>query len=75
MFVGNPVFPISFKLEQVAGLVEETLLKKNWKSFEKGEIKLVLTPFYLFYYDAGFEEELRGHIVVAPQQRQATELQ
>jgi len=57
MFVGNPVFPISFKLEQVAGLVEETLKRKNWLSFEKGEIKLVLSPFYLFYYDAGFEEE------------------
>jgi len=57
MFVGNPVFPISFNLEQVAGLVEETLRKKNWRAFEKGEIKLVLTPFYIFYYDAVVEEE------------------
>jgi len=59
MYVGNPVFPISFQLEQVAELVEKTLLKKNWKSFEKGEIKLILTPFYLFYYDAVFEEDAK----------------
>lgn len=57
MFLGNPVFPVSFRIEQVAELVEKTLLQKNWKSFKKGEIKLVLTPFYSFYYDAAFEEE------------------
>ena len=57
MFVGNPVFPISFQLEQVASLVDEILGKKNWRNFEKGEIKLVLTPFYLFYYDAAFEHK------------------
>lgn len=57
MFVGNPVFPISFQLEQVAELVEKALRKKSWKSFERGEIKLVLTPFYSFYYDAAFEED------------------
>ena len=57
MLADNPVFPVSFKLEQVAALVEESLRKKNWKSFEKGEIKLVLTPFYLFYYDAAFGKE------------------
>ena len=56
MFVGTPVFPISFPLEKVAELIEETILKKNWKSFEKGEVKLVLTPFYLFYYDVAFEK-------------------
>jgi len=56
MFLGNKVFPISFQIEQVAELVEETLQKKNWKAFERGEIKLILTPFYLFYYDAVFEE-------------------
>lgn len=57
MFFGNPVFPITFQIEEVASLVEEILRKKNWHRFEKGEIKLVLTPFYLFYYDAVFEEE------------------
>jgi len=57
MFVGNPVVPIAFQLEQVFGLVEKTLKKKNWRSFEKGEIKLVLTPLYLFYYDAVFPED------------------
>ena len=59
MLVGNPVFPIGFQLEEVAALVEKILRKKNWKKFEKGEIKLVLIPFYLFYYDAAFEEENR----------------
>ena len=57
MFVGTPVFPISFPLEKVAELIEETILKKNWKRFEKGEVKLVLTPFYLFYYDVAFEKK------------------
>jgi len=57
MFLGNPVFPISFQIEQVAETVETTIKKKNWKSFDRGEIKLVLTPFYIFYYDAVFEEE------------------
>ena len=57
MFLGNPVFPISFKIEQVAELVEEAIRKRNWKRFDKGEIKLVLMPFYLFYYDAVFDEE------------------
>ncbi len=56
MFVGTPVFPISFPLEKVAELVENIILKKNWKSFEKGEVKLVLSPFYLFYYDVAFEK-------------------
>ena len=55
MFVGNPVFPISFTLEKAAGIVEKALLKKNWRNFERGDIKLVLTPFFLFYYDAVFE--------------------
>jgi len=57
MFFGNPVFPISFQIEEVASLVEEVLRKKNWRKFEAGEIKLVLTPFYLFYYDAVLEGE------------------
>lgn len=57
MFVGNPVFPISVGLEKVAGTIEETIKKKHWKRFEKGEIKLVLTPFYFFYYDAVFEDK------------------
>ncbi len=56
MFVGTPVFPISFPLEKVAELIEDIILKKNWKSFEKGEVKLVLAPFYLFYYDVAFEK-------------------
>ena len=57
MFVGNSVFPISFTLEKVAEIVEKALLKKNWRNFEKGDIKLVLTPFFLFYYDAVFGEK------------------
>lgn len=57
MLVGNPVFPISFRLEQVAELIEKTLKKKNWQSFDRGEIKLVLRPLYVFYYDAVFPEE------------------
>ncbi len=56
MFVGNPVFPISFEIEKVAGLIEATLKKKNWQSFDRGEVKLVLQPVYIFYYDAVFEE-------------------
>jgi hypothetical protein len=57
MFLGNPVFPIAFEIEKVAGLIEATLKKKNWRSFDKGEVKLVLTPVYVFYYDAVFPEE------------------
>ncbi len=57
MFFGNPVVPIAFQLEQVFELVEKIILEKNWKSFEKGEVKLVLSPFYLFYYDVAFEEK------------------
>src|SRR3989338_2312297 len=57
MFVGNPVFPISFTLEKAADIVEKALLEKNWRNFERGDIKLVLTPFFLFYYDAVFDEK------------------
>lgn len=64
MFFGNPVFPISFQIEEVASLVEEALRKKNWRKFEAGEIKLVLTPFYLFYYDAILEGEKRARLAL-----------
>ena len=57
MFLGNPVFPIAFEIEKVAGLIESTLKKKHWHSFDKGEIKLILSPVYIFYYDAVFPEE------------------
>jgi len=57
MFVGNSVFPISFTLEKAAEIVEKALVKKNWHNFEKGDMKLVLTPFFLFYYDAAFDGE------------------
>ncbi|RLG18122.1 hypothetical protein DRN67_04510 [Candidatus Micrarchaeota archaeon] len=64
MFISRPVFPISFQLEQVAKLVEGLLRKKNWKDFKQAELKLVLTPFYVFYYDAGFEEQKQGKSIV-----------
>lgn len=60
MLVANPVFPIQFQIDQVAASIDEILHKKNWKSFEKGEIKLVLKPLYLFYYDAVFPEKETG---------------
>jgi hypothetical protein len=56
MFVGNPVIPVSFTLENAAGLVEQALKKKNWQNFEKGDIKLVLAPFFIFRYDAAIGE-------------------
>jgi len=57
MLVGNPVFPVSVGLEKAAGIIEKAIRAKNWKEFEKGKIKLVLKPFYLFYYDAVFKEK------------------
>ena len=56
MFVGDPVFPVVFEIEKVAELIEATLKKKSWQAFDRGEVKLVLQPTYIFYYDAVFEE-------------------
>ncbi len=69
MFLGNPVFPVSFELEQVTKLIEETLRKKSWQEFEVATLQLILTPFYVFYYDAAFEEEKGGKQVVKKTKR------
>ncbi len=70
MFLGNPSFPISFKLEQVTELVENLLKEKNWKLFEVAELRLVLAPFFVFYYDAAFEKKGEsGRHVVAETKR------
>jgi hypothetical protein len=60
MYTAKPVYPISVKLEKAAEVIEKALREKNWRRFEKGEIKLVLTPFYLFYYDAALPGEKKG---------------
>ncbi|MBN2067369.1 MAG: hypothetical protein JW744_02785 [Candidatus Diapherotrites archaeon] len=69
MFLGNPVFPISFKLEEVTTLIEETLQKKSWQQFEVAALKLILNPFYVFYYDAAFEEQKEGKSIVKKTKR------
>ncbi len=60
MFVAKPVFPISVQLEKAAEIIEKALRERKWSKFEKGEIKLVLTPFYLFYYDAALQGKEKG---------------
>jgi len=57
MFLANSAVQVSFGLEQAEEVIKKSLHKKNWRKFEKGEIKLALIPFYLFYYDAAFGEE------------------
>lgn len=57
MFLANPAVPVSFSLEEAAKVIEKSLRKKNWRNFEKGEIRLALVPYYVFYYDAAFGEE------------------
>ena len=57
MFLGNPSFPISFQLEKVTELIEKTLREKHWRDFKVAEVKLVLTPLFVFQYDAAFEKK------------------
>ena len=57
MYLGTPSFSLSFSLEEIKKTVAETLKKKNWHKFSHGDITLSFVPYYIFYYDAFFEEK------------------
>ena len=69
MLASDPVFPIEFQIEQVTKLIEGILKRKNWKKFDVAAVKLVLTPFYFFYYDAAIEAQKDGLVVVKETKR------
>jgi hypothetical protein len=57
MYLGKPSFLLSFGLEEVKTLVAEILKKKNWHEFKQSDITLSYVPYYIFFYDAFFEEK------------------
>ncbi|MDD5163549.1 MAG: hypothetical protein PHD95_05065 [Candidatus ainarchaeum sp.] len=57
MYLGKPSFSLSFGLEEVKKLVSEVLKKKNWHEFKQSDITLSYVPYYIFFYDAFFEEK------------------
>ncbi|MDD5147869.1 MAG: hypothetical protein PHH08_00210 [Candidatus ainarchaeum sp.] len=57
MYLGKPSFSLSFGLEEAKNLVAEALKKKNWHEFKQSDLTLSYVPYYIFFYDAFFEEK------------------
>ncbi|MCX6799149.1 MAG: hypothetical protein NTW59_03575 [Candidatus Diapherotrites archaeon] len=65
----GPLFPVSFSKGQASELVQKLLRRKNWRKFETKSLRLVLSPFYFFYYDAALEETREGRVIVKETKR------
>jgi len=57
MFLSKPCFPVSFAKEEVDALVKKTLGRKYWRDYNTSKTSLFFEPYYLFTYDALFEEK------------------
>jgi len=60
MLLEYPALTLSIGVQDILGILEDTLKEKNWKNFELANMKLLYTPYYLFNYDTLVEVEMEG---------------
>lgn len=57
MFLSKPCFEIGFSKEELEALVKKTLGRKYWREYKTAKTTLLFEPYFLFTYDALFEEK------------------
>jgi hypothetical protein len=64
MYLGNPLLPLNLSVDKALSKIKKVLKEKNWDSFDLGEMKLVLVPYFYFNYHYYKEKESEGEKVV-----------
>jgi len=58
------MLPLSLSAKEALSKIEAVLIKKNWKDFDAGELKLVLVPYFLYDYHYHTEKDVEGKKIV-----------